>query len=64
VSFTITGTSCVADLTGDGDLNFLDVSAFLSAFSSMDLAADFTGDGALNFLDVSAFLKAFGAGCP
>ena len=64
VSFTITGTSCVADLTGDGDLNFLDVSAFLSAFGSMDLAADFTGDGALNFLDVSAFLKAFGAGCP
>ncbi|HCT44459.1 MAG TPA: hypothetical protein DF699_04545, partial [Phycisphaerales bacterium] len=28
VSFTITGTSCIADLTGDGTLDFFDVSAF------------------------------------
>ncbi len=27
---------CPADLNGDGVLNFLDVSAFLSAFSSQD----------------------------
>ena len=55
---------CAADLTGDGELNFFDVSAFLSAFSAMDPAADFTGDGEFNFFDVSAFLAAFGAGCP
>jgi len=56
--------ACAADITGDGLLNFFDVSGFLAAFSSGDLIADFTGDGALNFLDVSAFLSAFGAGCP
>ncbi len=56
--------ACPADFTGDGQLNFFDVSAFLSAFGSMDASADFTGDGQFNFFDVSAFLSAFGAGCP
>ena len=57
-------TACAADLNGDGELNFFDVSAFLSAFSGGDLSADFTGDGLFNFFDVSAFLSAFSAGCP
>lgn len=57
-------TVCVADLTGDGLLNFFDVSAFLNAFSAEEPAADFTGDGLYNFFDVSAFLNAFSAGCP
>jgi hypothetical protein len=56
--------SCPADLTGEGDLNFLDVSAFLAAFGASDPIADFEPDGNFNFLDVSAFLAAFGAGCP
>lgn len=56
--------ACPADLTGDGVLNFFDVSAFLSAFGAQDPIADFTGDGAFNFFDVSAFLTAFGDGCP
>ena len=55
---------CPADLTGDGVLNFFDVSAFLNAFGSMDPIADFTNDGQFNFFDVSAFLNAFSAGCP
>ena len=55
---------CPADLTGDGILNFFDVSAFLSAYSSNDLLADFTGDGVLNFFDVSAFLSAYNAQQP
>ena len=55
---------CPADLNGDGDLNFFDVSAFLSAFSAMDPIADFTGDGEFNFFDVSDFLSAFSVGCP
>jgi len=55
---------CPADLTGDGSLNFFDVSAFLTAFGAGDAVADFTGDGALNFFDVSAFLTAFAVGCP
>jgi Subtilase family len=55
---------CDADLTGDGELNFFDVSAFLTAFSALDPLADFTGDGLYNFFDVSAFLTAFSEGCP
>lgn len=60
----VTGSVCTPDLTGDGVLNFFDVSAFLSAYSSNDPLADFTGDGVLNFFDVSAFLSAYNAGCP
>ena len=64
VSFTITGSVCIADLTGDGVLNFFDVSVFLNAFTAMDPVADFTGDGLYDFFDVSGFLNAFNAGCP
>jgi len=56
--------ACAADLTGDGVLNFFDVSAFLSAYNAMDPIADFDGNGSFNFFDVSAFLGAFSAGCP
>ncbi len=55
---------CPADFTGDGVLNFFDVSAFLQAFGNNDPAADFTDDGILNFFDVSIFLQAFAMGCP
>lgn len=61
---TITVLECLPDLTGDGQLNFFDVSAFLSAFSSMNPLADFNNDGLYNFFDVSLFLNAFNAGCP
>ncbi len=57
-------SGCPADLTGDGNLDFFDISAFLAAFSSMDPAADFDGNGNFDFFDVSAFLAAFSAGCP
>ncbi|CAN0578899.1 unnamed protein product, partial [Laminaria digitata] len=46
------------------DLDFFDVSAFLSAYNAMDPSADFTGDGNFDFFDVSAFLSAYNAGCP
>ncbi len=55
---------CPADLTGDGVLNFFDVSAFLTAFNNHAPLADFTGDGNYNFFDVSLFLQSFVAGCP
>jgi len=55
---------CPADLTGDGTLDFFDISAFLTAFSANDPAADFTSDGIFDFFDISAFLQAFTAGCP
>lgn len=56
--------ACVADLTGDGMLDFLDVSAFMVAFGEEDPAADLSGDGSIDFIDISAFLTAFSVGCP
>ncbi|MEX0877017.1 MAG: GC-type dockerin domain-anchored protein [Phycisphaerales bacterium] len=61
---TAQAPACAADLNNDGKLNFFDISAFLSAFSSMAPAGDFNGDGMYNFFDVSGFLGAFSAGCP
>ncbi|MBL4697754.1 MAG: hypothetical protein JKX70_02865 [Phycisphaerales bacterium] len=55
---------CIADMDGDPQLNFFDISAFLSAYANMNLNADFNGDGQFNFFDVSVFLTAFTAGCP
>ncbi len=57
-------TPCIADLTGDGILDFFDISAFLTSFNAQDPIADFTGEGIYDFFDVSAFLQAFAAGCP
>ena len=56
--------ACPADLNGDGNLDFFDISAFLNAFAGQDPIADFNGDGNFDFFDVSAFLSAFSAGCP
>lgn len=56
--------ACPADLTGDGDLDFFDISAFISAFGAGDPSADFDGNGSIDFFDVSDFISAFGAGCP
>lgn len=57
-------TACQPDFNGDGNLNFLDISAFLSLYGINDFAADYNHDGNFNFLDVSAFLSDFGLGCP
>lgn len=61
---TGTGVACPADLNGDGFADFLDISAFLSAFGDMQPPADLNGDGFYDFVDISAFLTAFSAGCP
>jgi len=61
----LTGGCNGADLAEPfGQLNFFDVSAFLSAFSAQDGSGDINNDGIYNFFDVSAFLAAFNAGCP
>ena len=52
---------CVADLNGDGELNFFDVSLFLADFSA---GGDYNGDGMTNFFDVSLFIQDYNAGCP
>jgi hypothetical protein len=55
--------TCVGDLTLDGQLNFYDVSAFLSAYLAEEEIADLNQDGDLNFLDVSVLLSALASGC-
>ncbi len=67
MTFTLqTPNSCSeADLAAPfGELNFFDVSAFLSAYNAQSLDADLNGDGVLNFFDVSSFLTIYNAGCP
>ena len=56
--------TCAPDFTGDGVLNFFDVSAFISAFTAMTPEGDYNGDMMYNFFDVSAFISDFSAGCP
>jgi hypothetical protein len=57
---------CPADLAPPrGNLNFFDVSIFLSAFNSANPTADLARPfGEFNFFDVSAYLSAFANGCP
>ena len=55
----------IADLASPfGELNFFDVSAFLTLYGLSDPSIDFNGDGLVNFFDVSAFLSAYNGGCP
>ena len=61
---TITLNPCVADINGDGELNFFDIGDFLVAYAAEDSAADINGDGLFNFFDVGDFLVAFNEGCP
>jgi len=55
---------CPADVVFDNELNFFDVSEFISRFNDADASADINGDGQLNFFDVSAFLVYFSFDCP
>jgi hypothetical protein len=56
---------CAADLTGEGDLNFFDISTYITLFNAGDPAADFAAPfGTLNFFDISAYIAEFNAGCP
>jgi len=56
--------ACIADFTGDGVLDFFDVSAFIAAFNAQSPDADLNGDGSFDFFDVSSFIGLFSAGCP
>lgn len=59
----IVGQTCLSDFNLDGELNFFDVSEFLTRFGDADHEADLNGDGLLNFFDVSAFLINYSEGC-
>lgn len=56
---------CVGDVSGDGQVNFADIVAFLGLFNSQDPGADIAAPfGSFDFADVTAFLAAYNAGCP
>jgi hypothetical protein len=55
---------CVADLTGDGQIDSGDLGAFIDAFLTQQGLAELTGDGQVDSGDIAAFLVAFLAGCP
>lgn len=61
-----TEIDCPADLAEpNGQLNFFDVAAFLTAYNGQDPTADFADPaGVWNFFDVAAFLAQYNAGCP
>ncbi|MEX0877020.1 MAG: GC-type dockerin domain-anchored protein, partial [Phycisphaerales bacterium] len=55
---------CVADINGDGSVNFNDISFFLNAFGKQEPAADIDGNGVVDYFDISGFINAYAAGCP
>lgn len=54
---------CAADINGDGQLDFRDFFAFLSAFFGGSMDADFNGDGFITLADFFDFMQAYFAGC-
>ncbi len=58
------GSTCRANLDGDGVLTLFDFLEFQNLFDSGDLAADFDGDGVLTLFDFLEFQNEFDAGCP
>lgn len=47
-----------------GELDFLDISIFVNAFTTNDPLADLNDDGEVDFLDISEFTSSFVNGCP
>lgn len=57
--------ACQADRTGDGAVNFFDMSDFLADYDAMDPSADLAAPfGVWNFFDVNAYQALYIAGCP
>ena len=54
---------CLADFNADLELNTIDVTDFLNAYTLQYVAADFNADGVVDSRDTIAFLDAWAAGC-
>lgn len=55
---------CLADWDGNGDVNTLDFSDFLNAWTARDPEADLNRDGRVNTRDISVWLNLWNFGCP
>jgi hypothetical protein len=62
----VLGSDCPADIALPfGELNFFDLSVFLSWYNQQDPRADLAAPaGVFNFFDVAAYLGLYNAGCP
>jgi hypothetical protein len=59
------GPACDADLTGDGEVDFFDLLAFVSLYNDQNPAADLgLPKGVFNIFDITAYLGLFNDGCP
>ena len=55
---SITSGNLIADLNGDGVVDFLDVSIFIQCLNTGAACADLNGDGVVDFFDVQLFIAA------
>jgi probable HAF family extracellular repeat protein len=53
-----------ADVSGDGQVNFVDVTSVLANWNTTSPFGDANEDGAVNFADITAILANWGATCP
>jgi len=65
VLIRVTQPECEADLDGDGQLTFFDITAYIGAFNNGDPSADIAAPfGSFDFFDIVAFVGLYNAGCP
>lgn len=56
--------ACPADLSGDGQVNSIDLNAVLGAFGSSSPSGDVNGSGFVDSVDLNLVLALFGQACP
>jgi hypothetical protein len=64
VNLSAGGVVCQADFNGDGNINILDVVAFINNWNVQGPGSDFNNDGNINILDVVGFINTWNLGCP
>jgi hypothetical protein len=60
----LSDSQCPPDLNDDGQLDFIDISAFINAFIAHNPIADLNTDDQFDFLDITEFVEGYIAGCP
>jgi hypothetical protein len=64
VRYTLVGApSCPADVSGDGQVNLVDLNVVLAGFGQATDQGDTNGDGTVDLADLNAVLAAFGTAC-